>query len=309
MNVSLSTMWWGESSPESLASLARRTRRLGFEQIELNYRLSEMALPSLGEALRQAGLTVSSVHAPFPRPYGPNPLGQLDLGSPEPAFRERAEVLALRSLEEAARWGAGAVVLHAGNLETLGSLEARLHDLYREKTKPNGRHGVEEAYRRLWEELRLRREAEAPRFLERVRDSLGRLAVRAQSLGVTIGLENRAHYAEQPSLEEMGPLLDEWGPAVGYWHDVGHAYRLDALGYCRQEAWLERYATHLVGMHLHDSIGMEDHRPPGQGNARLDEVASLLPEKALRVVEVRPGHDEQAVSAGLARLVALGVLP
>jgi sugar phosphate isomerase/epimerase len=106
----------------------------------------------------------------------------------------------------------------------------------------------------------------------------------------------------------MGVLLDEFGPAVGYWHDVGHAFRLEALGFWPQEAWLQRFATRLVGVHLHDSIGMEDHRPPGQGRAPFGLISSFLPGQCLRVFEVKDTYSGEAVAAGLAHLRALGVL-
>jgi len=302
MTVSLSTMWW-EDRQDPLISLARSVRALGFEQVELNYSVREESFPALREALAQTGLTVSSVHGPFPRPPGEDALLQADLAADDPAARRRAEALIARSLEETAGWGSPVLVLHSGNIELLRPQEARLRRLYR-AGQTNG-----DEFSAFREELRQSRSREAPGYLERVQQALARLAPLARSLGVTLALENRAHFHDIPSFDEIGPLMEEFGPAVGYWHDLGHAFRLEVLGFWPQGAWLERYGDHLVGMHLHDSIGLEDHQPPGEGDIPFQRLAPLLPARVCRVLEVRSCHDEEAVAAGLAHLQATGVLP
>lgn len=302
MNLSLSTMWWGEEDHD-LFGWARRTRELGLTAVELEYRRSEAGLPHLRRALAEYGLRVSSLHAPFPHPeVEGDPLQLADLAAEDEEARRYAEHLVARTLEEAASWGAGVVVLHAGNIRSLRPLEGEMAALYRAGRKDG-------EFRRLWEELRRVRFVEAPRRLEWVRQALGRLASRARDLGVVIALENRADYRDLPSPEEMGMLLEEFGPEVGFWYDVGHAYRLEALGFYPQEVWLERYGGRLVGMHLHDSLGLSDHRPPGMGEVPFGRLLPLLPAHGLRVLEVQKGYTAEELSRGLNLLRAMGVLP
>ncbi len=298
MNVALSTMWWNGQAlaPEVLA---RRTRDLGFEQVELDYRLPLEVLPALRSALQEAGLGVSSIHAPFPRPGKGDPLLQADLAAADPAARQRARALIGRTLEEAARWGAGVVVLHAGSLNELKPLEDRLKALY---LAGQGGAAI------LRDGLRRRRARVAPALLERVRAGLADLVPRAQALGVVIGLENRASFRDIPSLGEMGALLDEFGPTLAYWHDTGHAFRLEALGFYPQTAWLERYGQRLAGLHLHDCVAIEDHLPPGQGEVPFDRLARHIPPQGRRVIEVCPHHEAEAVASGLEVLRTRGVI-
>jgi len=301
MNVSLSTMWWGEAEGEALAGWARKTWELGLTTVELEYRRSAGSLSHLRQALAGYGLGVSSLHAPFPHPeVEGDPLQLADLAAEEAEARRYAEGLVARTLEEAVRWGAGVVVLHSGNIRRLRPLEQRLRECYLA-----GRRDGE--FRRLWEELRRARQIEAPRHLEWVREALGRLSVRARELGVVIALENRADYRDIPSPEELGMLLAEFGREVGFWYDAGHAHRLEVLGFYPRTLWLERYRERLVGAHLHDSRGLSDHLPPGMGEIPFEQVFSLLPRQGLRVLEVDAGHTPEELARGLARLRALEV--
>ncbi len=304
MNFSLSTMWWGEEDEaEALSLWAQRTRELGLTAVELEYRRSVAGLSHLRRVLAEYELRVSSVHAPFPRPEAEgDPLQLADLAAEDEEARRYAEYLVARTLEEASRWGAGVVVLHAGNIQRLRPLEGELVALCRAGRKDG-------EFRRLWEELRRLRFVEAPRHLERVRQALGRLAGRARDLGVVIALENRADYRDLPSPEEMGMFLEEFGPEVGFWYDVGHAYRLEVLGFYPQEVWPKRYGGRLVGVHLHDSLELSDHRPPGMGEVPFGRLLSLLPAQGLRVLEVQKGYTSEALSRGLDLLRAMEVLP
>lgn len=301
MKVALSTMWW-EQDGTSLDALARQTRALGFAYVELGYRMTEEVLPTLDRALAKSGLMVSSVHAPFPGPPGPHPLRQADLAASDLEARRRAEALVARSLQEAAARGAQVVVLHAGNIEPLAPLEKELDTLFEA-----GRADTP-AYARLREALIQQREALAPRHLDWILEALARLTAQAQALGVQLALENRAHFRDVPSFPEMGQLLGALGPAVGYWHDAGHAFRLDAMGFWRHEAWLQAYGRHLLGIHLHDCVGLNDHRPPGDGDVPFARLAPLFPEGAWRVIEVDSTYGEPALAGGLLYLRSLGVL-
>ncbi len=303
MKLALSTMWWGEGATP-VEELVGSTRRLGFECIELEYRRPAGTLPRLRQALADAGIAVGSVHAPFPHPGGSeDALRQADLSADEPAARRRAEELVARTLEHAAEWGAGVVVLHSGGMASLLPLGRRMYELCMA-----GQSDTAE-FRQLRAELMRLRADEAPRRLDWVRQALGRLVPRALALKVTIGLENRAYYRDLPGLEEMGLLLDEFGPAVGYWHDLGHAFRLDLQGFVPQEEWLRRYGNRLVGMHIHDSRLLDDHQPPGYGQIPLERLALLFPPQGLRVLEVRADFSEADIGAGLAHLRARKVLP
>ncbi len=301
VDVALSTMWWGETD-QPVDGPVRRTAALGFRQIELDYRRPPQTLAELRQALSQAGIEAVSMHAPFPCPPGAAPLQQADLAAEdEPAWRHALELVE-GTLAAAAEWGIHAVVLHCGDMPALAELEGRLKRL----VQAGRSAGAESA--RLRRELQQRRAEEAPRHLERVRRALAELAPRAAELGIVIGLETRASYRDLPGLGEVGQLLDDFAPAASYWHDVGHAFRQEALGFAPQEEWLERYGDRLLGIHLHDVSGMADHLPPGQGEVPFDRLAPLFPAAARRVIEVQSRHSSAEVAAGLSYLQAMGVV-
>jgi sugar phosphate isomerase/epimerase len=105
----------------------------------------------------------------------------------------------------------------------------------------------------------------------------------------------------------MAFLLREFaGAPLGYWHDTGHAHHWEVMGWARQEDFLKALSDHLVGLHLHDARGPDDHLAPGTGEIDFALVARYLKEDALRVAEVHSPSDAQAYREGLELLRRLG---
>jgi sugar phosphate isomerase/epimerase len=95
---------------------------------------------------------------------------------------------------------------------------------------------------------------------------------------------------------------------VGYWHDVGHAEVLDRLGLVPKERWLKELGGRCLGSHLHDVVGLIDHRAPGRGTADWDYISRYLPAHALRVLEINQGVPEEQVAGALDFLRQRGLL-
>ena len=114
-----------------------------------------------------------------------------------------------------------------------------------------------------------------------VRRSLLELAEHAAQRGVRLGLENRLRYHDIPLPDELDELLDlGLGDVVGYWHDIGHAQVLEHLGFQTHEEWLRRFAGpegRLIGVHLHDVVGVTDHLAAGLGQVDWEMVAGYFP--------------------------------
>ena len=84
--------------------------------------------------------------------------------------------------------------------------------------------------------------------------------------GICLGLENRYHYFDIPSQDELALLLELAGPErIGFIYDVGHATAHGPAGFLSRREWLERFGDRIVGTHLHDVIGFTDHHAPGLG--------------------------------------------
>lgn len=275
-------------------------RAAGFTSFELNHGVNSAMLASV----QLNGYRITSVHEPCPADVSPAELKQRDwlISATDEENRRRGVEAVRRSIDLAHRLGAAVVIVHPGRVVMDESLEAGLRQLYRE----GKRHTPE--YARITGLMRAQRVERAPAHLAAVRRSLDELAACAVRVGVRLGLENRDHYFEIPLIEEMEELLAAgYGDTVGYWHDVGHAQKSEFKGYGPHEAWLTRFADRMIGVHLHDVRGMEDHLAAGTGQMPWDMVARLLPVGILRTCEFQNSSAPEEVAAGLRWLVENGL--
>lgn len=139
-----------------------------------------------------------------------------------------------------------------------------------------------------------------PAYLDSLLFSLDRLVRVAEKQGVTLGLENRAHYHELPGSDDFRWLLAEFsGGPVGYWHDTGHAHLAEKLTIVPPGFLLEKYAPELVGVHFHDAVGLKDHLPPGTGEIDFDTTRAYLQPETPVVIELKPGTDNNDIQKAL----------
>ena len=102
-----------------------------------------------------------------------------------------------------------------------------------------------------------------------------------------LGIENRYHFHEIPDFDETGLILQKFkGAYVGYWHDVGHAQVQERLGITRHKDLLEAYAEEMIGIHLHDTMGLDDHFAPGQGDMDYGVIMPLMKPSLIAILEV-----------------------
>lgn len=295
---------WAQGRFDHMGGFVRAVQRLGFQGIEINYTVDPMALDELLEANR---VSFPSLHSPVPKVRASNGRwsDQLNLASLDEEERRLAVDSGKTTIDWAAKVGASCVVLHLGGLanEALPP-ERELRRLF--KTDRERWQGEAEALRR--ECLRLRAQ-QVPGFLAQAKASLHEMAEHAAGLGIALGLENRYHYHEIPSLDESLQLLADFPPSlVGHWHDVGHAEVLDRLGLIDKGRWLTELGDRCLGAHLHDVVGLKDHQAPGQGDADWDYVARYLPPDALRVCEIDQRTPEDQVTAAIPYLRQRGIL-
>jgi sugar phosphate isomerase/epimerase len=98
----------------------------------------------------------------------------------------------------------------------------------------------------------------------------------------------------------MDEILKKFqGAPLGYWHDVGHAHHLDIIGVFPQENWLEKFKDFLLGVHLHDAKGREDHLAPGTGEINFNSLIKQLEENSIKVIEVHSKVEEKDLKESL----------
>lgn len=304
--LSLSTMWraaQSDSGRELLDSMAGS----GLNRWELEYRLTTSVLEDLRGEIQAGRLGLSSLHHPCPHPdWLPRTSASgdaLPLSSLEEDQRGQAVALGLRSLRLAAELGVGTVVFHLGRVE-MDFQRREYHRLLDEGIiqEVRGRQRVDRD--------RLIRAERAPPHLAAVRRSLDELVPQAERLGVRLGLENRYYPNQIPSLEEMEELLGDYPvPAVGYWHDVGHAEVHAAWGLVKSPTeFLDRLGVRLLGVHLHDVRGSRDHAAPGTGMVDFVGLAPYLRAETIRVLELKEWVTPEEIRAAPAVLEAAGIL-
>ena len=67
---------------------------------------------------------------------------------------------------------------------------------------------------------------------------------------------------------------------------------------------LKRYSSNLVGCHLHDASGLDDHLPPGRGEIDFPALATFLPPGLPQVIELKPKTPPEAARDGATHLAA-----
>ncbi|MBI4216209.1 MAG: sugar phosphate isomerase/epimerase [Chloroflexi bacterium] len=298
--ASLSTMW-GVAQSLAMAEFAAAARKLGFSHLEMNYQLNPA---QVAELRGLPHLPVSSLHDPCPTIISPGgkPTNHFPLASLKQEHREQAVHYAQDTIDLAAAVGARFVILHLGAVGLEHQVEYLLRRAFDQGLADRP------GYRNLRNYLVFQRRAKSPPHLEAACRSLAELQPYAAERGVALGLENRYHYFEVPSLEEAEQLLRDFPQEnMGYWHDFGHAETLARLGFAPHRDWLRRLGSRTLGLHLHDLVGLGDHRAPGQGDLDWDALAPLIPAQALRVLEVHHA-DAAGLAQGLAFLEQKGIL-
>lgn len=289
--VSLSTMWAFKNFT-SLEQFFEAARILGFAGVELNHQVDSAMLAGID--LSQ--YAISSLHEPCPADVPVNVLKARDwlISATDESNRTQGMLAVKRSIDFASALGVRALVVHAGDVCSNWQGEKELCALYRAGQSHSRRYLEVKA-----KLIQDRKAMVAPRFLA-VQHSLSELLEYAALRGVCLGLENRFHYMDIPTPDEMAQLLSLGAPeSVGFWYDAGHAQVLDRLGLFDQEAWLERFATRMVGIHLHDTIGIDDHGAPGFGEGDFDHLCGSLPKDAIRTFEVRPSASPEQLLESL----------
>jgi len=270
---------WALTRDEPFAEFFPTARALGFSHQELNHQVTpEMLLTVDPESLR-----IESVHEPCPcaTPRAVRQEQGIQMSSLDETLRSQAVEFVRGSIHLTHQLGATAVVVHPGEVPVGEEHEQRMRALYGEGTNSSSEYA---AVKERFIEERMKA---APRHLDALRRSLLELVDDAESMGVRLGLENRDYYYEIPLPDELEELLAIRPGVIEYWHDAGHAEKLEQLGFYSQREWLERFGHRMIGIHLHDNDGLVDHIAPGLGTIDWDLVSKFIPSDAIRTFEVR----------------------
>jgi sugar phosphate isomerase/epimerase len=291
----ISTCWW-EGKEARGDSIPLEALDMGFEKLELDYRITKEALAQMRPALK-GGAQVLSVHHVFPRPQsflkGPPVADPVSLSSTDKDERAEAVKLAISTIQHAHDLEAKAVVIHLGKVD----MEDPTDKL--EENSKKGLSWAEEGQRYI-SELREVRNRKRQKNLDAVLFSLESINKEAEKRDILLGIENRLHFHEIPDIWEIGFILETFsGGNLRYWHDTGHAHVQEKLGILYQRELLERYGSQMLGVHLHDVKELEDHYPPGQGEVDFRALREHLRTAPIKVFEIRSSATRKEVLESL----------
>jgi sugar phosphate isomerase/epimerase len=300
----ISTCWWHNRVTQG-EEIAEGALELGLEGIELEYRITETQLRRMRPKLKK-DLNVLTIHNYFPHPENlPNakPSGDLFLlSSLDRDERMTAVRYSIRTLEHAFDLGAKVVILHLGKVDMPNPISEIRAALERGETHQDERLA-------LINRLRRERRSVHQRHLDAALFSLDTLNKEAEQKGLLLGMENRYHLHEIPDFDEIETILEQFrGGSIRYWHDTGHAFAQENMGIIPQKDLLTAYSEIMVGTHLHDAEGLDDHRAPGQGEIDFHQVKSFLKPSHIRILEVHSGVGEKDLREGIQHLKSLGVI-
>jgi len=307
---SLSTCW-NSGRHTCGREMLREIRSLGFEYSELSHGIRISLLPGILEAVDAGEIRISTLHNFCPLPMGINwPAPNLFKFSAEDR-RERDSALkhTLKTIETAHRVGAKLIVLHSGSADLKsGSLFSRKVE-YQEKLEELVLAGKKDSdkYRKLVEDLEVRRERYKVEPMHRSLEMIKQLAEVAGEKGLLLGIENREDVEEIPFDHDLPEFLADLPENVRYWHDCGHAQIKENLGFILNHAHhVENLSKRLGGFHVHDVLqneeGMHDHCPPGVGMIDYAAIRPMVKPEHIKVLEMSPGLPAEEVAKGFAHI-------
>jgi sugar phosphate isomerase/epimerase len=77
------------------------------------------------------------------------------------------------------------------------------------------------------------------------------------------------------------------------------------VSFTPQADLLDTYGDELLGIHLHDAKGLDDHLPPGSGEVNFEEILSFLKPSHIKVLEIHPKVDRKDLIEGIENIKSL----
>ena len=281
-NLAISTSWNAYRFNDG-AGLLFEINQLGFKAIELSFNLGSSLVESIAKESSRLGISIQSLHNYCPIPDGLTPKQALpdcySLASLDKQERFLAIKFTKSTIDTASRLGAKVVVLHCGRVG-IPDLTRQLINLYNQGLKEQA------DFIKLKEVMIHQRNRHAAAFFEQALNSLDELNAYAKIKNVFLGVETRFYHCEIPDISEIGVILKKFcNSQIYYWHDTGHAQLMENLGFLKHKDFLDLYGDRLIGVHLHDILGCQDHLAPLTGTMDFTLLKPYLKKDTLRVIE------------------------
>jgi sugar phosphate isomerase/epimerase len=265
------------------------------DSLEIGSKGQGVFFQELESYIRDDKVPVTSVHAvAYPAKTMHEAYYAPRLASLEKGMRTRE----IDEMSATAEWaldiGAQALVIHTGRVE-----DEQLKETCREYKRTLLAGALPKNLEMQRKDI-IRRRLELSRpYVEAIIDGLDILCSRFPEIGFFI--ETRMHYFEIPLPDELELIIKETPhPNLGYWHDIGHTYMLDTLGFVPLSEWQQRFASRCGGAHVHDvDRDLVDHYPPGEGVLDLHGLLDQFSPEVLLTLEINARNDFESVLRGI----------
>lgn len=291
---SFSTMW-NLRRHNVGREMIEEIKGLGFANIELNYNVNDDMLATIIPMVEAGDIKISSVHNVFPfisdTTYDTD---SVMLGFDDPLKRQYAVELLQRSIDYADRLGAQGVVVHPGEVPFDYNIDAALKKLWLEEGKDSP------AYQALWLNMLEQRDALAGLHVRRITESLEQACsyIARKGFSIAIGIETRSRCYQIPTLQEAERIMNDLqGAPVYLWYDIGHGMMMERMGLYHNAAEIRRLKHRVLGVHIHETVGLVDHWCPyiqSEDMHTFDAFLPVIEAAPLKVYELRaPNSAEQ----------------
>jgi sugar phosphate isomerase/epimerase len=290
---------WNNSRHTDGETMIDEILDLGFPTIELSHGMTIAKLPGIQKAYRAGKFKCSGVHNYFPSPV------EVMIDAPDAyeftshrAFdRKRAMDMTLKTLELAAEFNAGYIVLHMGSTP----LNPKKFTVPLTGQVAAG-HQHEPRFIKQKIEFIKKREKLSALYYRRAIEALEQLAPKAEEYQIRLAVESRSRFEDMPNEREMLKLQEHFKdhPWIGYWHDFGHVQLKHNLGLLDHGEWLETISPHLIGGHVHDvEWPARDHRTPFTGTLDYPSLLAHFPANCPLVWELSPSRKSDEIRSSL----------
>lgn len=296
---------WRSSKASSGSELIRMLSETGIKSFELEYRVTEKLFKEMKPVIKSENIEILSVHNYFPTPVI-NGISCPDgdaflLSSPDCSRRNKAVYYTLKTIEEAEKLNAKAIVIHLGSIE-MDSFKDKLRYFLKEGTTGNSEWKI------FYDAARKKRNDLSPPYLESALKSIEEI-VEFIPAEMKIGIENRNYFHQIPDFSELKSIFQTFSDRrLGYWHDCGHAQVQKNMKWSNASDWLLEFGNRLVGVHLHDCAGYSDHRAPGMGEVDFRAIRQFLSGDTIKILELAPSVSPEEVENGINFLLNTGII-
>ncbi len=282
---------------------------LGFSHVELSHGIRLLLVPGILRALEQGLVKVSTTHNFCPLPTS---VSQAAPNLFQPSSQDRRELeqwlrYTMRSIDFAAQVGASAMVVHLGSVEFFLFPPSRRLKSYL-RSSPTAGPETSKRYQALLKAACEKLRGKMIPYWKQVIKSLNEIRAYALEKGIRIGCENREKFEELPvddDFEVLFSMLEQPTPC-GYWHDTGHAEIKQSMGLINHKQHLAKYASQLLGFHLHDvDAAGRDHQPVGTGRVDFEMISQFWQPHHRLTLEMSPRLTADDIRISRDRTLAL----